>query len=377
MATVQKAIWFQSSREQLDAVLLEVCDGLQLAPTRYESAVDRYGTVNEILEKAGSPFQFLRPRIFPQGSMALGTTCKPVVGPHDLDFVLQVDAPHWRWHPLAGLSALYEFLASNETYRKMISLKNRVVRLTYADEFYMDILPAYTDRSSGGTCILVPDRARVSLCPSNPEGFILWFRNRCLTRRRRMMDKAKPVPAQEAVREKEPLQLAVQLLKRWRDLAFADECLAPISVVLTTLAGMYYDGEDSVSEALTTILASIVNAIAVADLQGKRIAVRNPSNLLEDFGERWDANPEAYDAFKTGIRTLRKEWGVIAAGGRETNKELERLFGEYVRKALVKQAGRLQEARKAGALAVGSTGAITGLANGVARIRPNVFDGDE
>jgi len=54
----------------------------------------------------------------------------------------------------AALSTLYEFLGSNETYRKMISLKNRVVRLTYSDEFYMDILPAYTDFSSGGTCIL-------------------------------------------------------------------------------------------------------------------------------------------------------------------------------------------------------------------------------
>src|SRR6266576_2492714 len=346
MATAEKAIWFQSSREQLDALLLEVCDGLQLRPSRHELAVERYGTVNEILEKAGSPFRFLRPRIFPQGSMALGTTCKPVEGPHDLDFVLQIDAPHWRWHPLAGLSALYEFLSSNETYRKMISLKNRVVRLTYADEFYMDILPAYTDLSSGGTRI------------------------------RRVMEKAKPVPAQEAVHEKEPLQLAVQLLKRWRDLAFAEECLAPISVVLTTLAGMYYAGEESVSEAMTTILSGIVNAIALEDLQGKRIVVRNPSNLLEDFGERWDANPQAYNAFKAGIRRLQKEWTVIVAGGRETDKELERLFGEYVRTALVKRAQRLQEARKAGALAVGSTGAITGLASGVARIRPNVFHGD-
>ncbi len=373
MATAEKAIWFQSSREQLDALLMEVCEGLQLSLSRHELAVERYGTVNEILEKAGSPFQFLRPRIFPQGSMALGTTCKPVEGPHDLDFVLQIDAPHWRWHPLAGLSALYEFLSSNETYRKMISLKNRVVRLTYADEFYMDILPAYTDLSSGGTCILVPDRARVSLCPSNPEGFILWFRNRCLTRTQSVMEKAKPVPAREAVREKEPLQLAVQLLKRWRDLAFAEECLAPISVVLTTLAGMHYAGEESVSEALTSILAGIVNAIALADLQGKRIVVRNPCNLLEDFGERWDANPQAYNAFKAGIRRLQKEWAVIVAGGRETDKELERLFGEYVRTALVKRAQRLQEARKAGALAVGSTGAITGLASGVARIRPNVW----
>jgi hypothetical protein len=187
---------------------------------------------------------------------------------------------------------------------------------------------------------------------------------------------ATPLPAQEGVDEKEPLQLAVQLLKRWRDLAFADKCLGPISVVLTTLAGMYYSGEESVSEALTTILASTVNAIALADLRGRRIAVQNPSNLLEDFGERWDSNPAAYMAFKTGIRKLQKEWAVIVAGGRETNRELERLFGEYVRTALVKQTHRLQEARKAGVLAVGSTGAITGLGSGVTKIRPNVFHGD-
>jgi hypothetical protein len=46
MATAQKAIWFQSSKDQLDAVLLEVCEELQLAPTRYQLAVERYAAVN-------------------------------------------------------------------------------------------------------------------------------------------------------------------------------------------------------------------------------------------------------------------------------------------------------------------------------------------
>jgi hypothetical protein len=241
----------------------------------------------------------------------------------------------------------------------------------------MDILPAYTDSASGGTCILVPDRARVSLCPSNPEGYILWFRNRCFTRRRLLLEKAKPVPSQQAVHEKEPLQLAVQLLKRWRDLAFEDQCLAPISVVLTTLAATYYQGEDSVSDALSTILAGIANAIACADLNGERIVVCNPSNPREDFGERWDANPAAYSAFRGGIRKLQKEWAVIVTRGREANKELERLFGEYVRTALLKRTLRLQEARRAGVLAVGSTGTITGLGSGATRIPQNVFHGDE
>lgn len=375
MATA-KAAFFETSRDQLDSLLFDICEELQLPRTRYDLAVERYGTVNRLLEKAGSPFQFLSPIIFPQGSMALGTTCKPVEGPHDLDFVLRFDPPRWPLHPLAGLSALYEFLRNNETYRGMTSLKNRVVRLTYADEFYMDVLPAYTDYASGGACILVPDRQKVSLCSSNPEGFIRWFHTKCSTRRRSLMDKAMPVPAQQTVHEKEPLQLAVQLLKRWRDLAFDDPCTG-ISVVLTTLAGTHYSGEESVSQALSAILAGIVKAIDVADLLEGRIVVRNPSNTQEDFGERWDADPASYNEFKRGVRQFEREWSAIVLGGRETNKELERLFGEYVRTALVKRAQRLQEARKAGSLAVATTGAITGVSRGATPIPRNVFHGDE
>jgi hypothetical protein len=375
MATAKPA-WFENSKDQLNALLFDICEELQLPRTRYDVAVERYGTVNRLLEKPGSPFQFLRPRIFPQGSMALGTTCKPVEGPHDLDLVLQIDPPRWPIHPLAGLDALYEFLRSNETYRGMTSLKNRVVRLTYADEFYMDILPAYTDHVSGGTCILVPDLQKVSLCPSNPEGFIRWFHNRCFTRRRLLMQKAMPVPPQQTVHEKEPLQLAVQLLKRWRDLAFDDPC-AVISVVLTTLAGTHYSGEESVSEALSAILAGIVKAIDVADLFDQRIVVRNPSNTEEDFAERWDSNPEGYNEFKREVRQFERDWSAIVVGGRETNKELERLFGEYVRTALVKRSQRLQEARKAGLLAVGATGAITSVGRAVTPVPRNVFHGDE
>jgi hypothetical protein len=376
MATVQTSVLVGDAKKQLDDLLLQVCEELQLTQTRYDLAVSRYEAANRLLEAKNSPFREFRPRIYPQGSMALGTTNKPVDGPHDLDFVLQLDAPHWQWKPLALMLVLYEFFKSNDKYRDMATLKNRVVRLTYADDFYMDILPAYTDVLSGGTCILVPDRELVALCHSNPEGYISWFRNRALSRRRLLLEKAKPVPPQQEAIEKEPLQLSVQLLKRWRDLAFESEELAPISIVLTTLAGMHYCGEESASEALSTILAGIVSSIDRADLNGQRIEVRNPGNQLEDFGERWDARPAAYSAFKQGIRRLQRDWAAIVNGRRDTNKELERLFGEYVRTVLVKQAQRLQEARKAGQLAVTSTGLITGLSSGLTRIPQNTFHGD-
>jgi Second Messenger Oligonucleotide or Dinucleotide Synthetase domain len=376
MATAEKAIWFQDSKSQLDSLSLGVCEELQLPATRYQLAVQRYGSVNELLERSGSPFAGYRPRIFPQGSMALGTTTKPPHGPHDLDFVLQIDAPYWNWPPLAALGALHNFLRNNEIYRPMVSLKNRVVRLTYTDEFYLDILPAYTDVTSADSCILVPDRSMSALCSSNPAGFIRWFQDRCRTRRRLLLETAKPIPPQEGADEKEPLQLCVQLLKRWRDLFFEDPCVAP-SIVLTALAGMHYQGEESVSEALLSILNGILGAITLADSRGSRIEIRNHSNPREDFAERWEANPQAYVAFKRGIRQLQSDWRAILAGGRETHKELERLFGEYVRTVLVKRAQRLQEARKAGVVGLTSTGAITGLASRVTPIPRNTFHGDE
>lgn len=57
MATVEKAVWFQDSKSQLDTLLLEVCEELQLSPARYRLAIQRYGSVNELLEHRDSPFQ--------------------------------------------------------------------------------------------------------------------------------------------------------------------------------------------------------------------------------------------------------------------------------------------------------------------------------
>src|ERR1700685_8287 len=127
---------------ELDDLLYRVCEELQITPARYDLAVERYGTLNKLLESNGSPFRYFRPDIYPQGSMALGTTVAPVEGPHDLDFVLQLSRDHSGVDPMALIRSLYEFLRQHGTYRSMAKLKNRCVRIEYADEFYMDVLPA-------------------------------------------------------------------------------------------------------------------------------------------------------------------------------------------------------------------------------------------
>jgi hypothetical protein len=365
----------------LDKLLLQTCGEVQLAPSRYELAVERYGTLNSLLESDGSPFRYFRPEIYPQGSMALGTTVAPISGePHDLDFVLQLSRDSAAVDPMVLIRSLYDFLRQHGTYRPMTTLKNRCVRIKYADEFYMDVLPACLNSAIGGTCVRVPDRAAKGWADSNPRGYIKWFKEKSqLLLVDALLERAEPIPDQEAVAEKDVLQLVVQLSKRWRDLYYAkDPKVAPISVILTTLAAHTYRGERSVSRALTSMLNGVVELIDASRLAGEQhLHIYNPSNLAEDLSERWDSNPSAYDAFERGIRDFRGRWSQLVGRQGGVDAELIALFGAPVTAVLRKRVQRLQESRLGEKSGVTSAGIITSLSARAVRVRPNTFYGSE
>ena len=192
-----------------------------------------------------------------------------------------------------------------------------------------------------------------------------------------MMDKAAPIPDQQAVAEKEILHLVVQLSKRWRDIYYAnvDPKLAPISIVLTTLAAETYRGERSVSQALTSMLGGVVDLIDVSRRRGEqRLHLCNPSNVAEDLTERWDSNPPAYAAFVRGIRDFQRQWVQLVRRGGNVNAELEVLFGEPVKTVLRKQAQKMQESRMAAIWALKRESACL-ASNASARVMPNISMG--
>lgn len=81
MAATVPAFFRDDAQAQLDDLLMLVCEELQLAPSRYRLAVERYGAVSRVLEGEGSPFHGIPLSIYPQGSMAIGTTVHPLDGP--------------------------------------------------------------------------------------------------------------------------------------------------------------------------------------------------------------------------------------------------------------------------------------------------------
>ncbi len=368
-------------RQSFDDLLFEICEELQLTRPKYELAEQRYKTIGEMLCAPGSPFATQDPSIYPQGSMRLGTTVHPIDGPFDLDFVCQLSVPYRPENPMQLLNNLFMFFKESDRYKDMVDRKNRCVRIIYADDFYMDILPACCDRASGQTCIQVPDRDSRGWKASDPIAYAEWFKRRSQHRMYKFAEAradVEPLPGLEAAEEKEVLQLVVQLLKRWRDLFYSKSGFPPISVVLTTLAAELYRGEESTSEALLNVLDGIAQQLNSAHAQGRRLSVLNPVHLDEDFSERWDNRDSAYREFDQGIRHFAGRWRVVCESENNPNKAFAELFGEVVPTVIEKRARRLQSMRDKQDLGIKSTGVIVPAtaAAAVTQMRPNTNHGD-
>lgn len=364
---------------QLDDLLARICGKLQITPTQYRMAETRYRAIGEWLAADGSQLAIYKPQIYSQGSLRIGTTVKPLLTQeYDLDLVCEIKASHLLFpNPIELLNLVEARLRQHDTYKVMLERKNRCIRVNYANEFHLDILPACPDLTSGLTCVVVPDRTALCWKHSNPRGYARWFDGVAEDIQVKAIRLAEPLPDQVAAEDMVVLKLTAQLLKRWRDLAFARNLdVAPISIVLTTLAGHFYRRQDSVNEALTSILEGIVSAIPVTG----RLKVCNPSNAKEDLSERWDRHPEAYQAFVKGITDFAMQWRKVNAqrGIPQIFSFLEQLFGESLAKNVIgEQAQFIEAERKAGRLAVtASSGAIVsaGTLNSTP-IRHNTFYG--
>jgi hypothetical protein len=370
-----------SRRHGFDDLLFEICEELQLTRTKYELAEQRYQAIGKILCAPGSPFALDDPSIYPQGSMRLGTTVHPIDGPFDLDFVCQLSVHYRPENPMELLDKLFRFFEASDRYKNMVERLNRCVRIVYADEFYMDILPACCDRASGPTCIQVPDRDSRGWKASDPKAYAEWFHRRSQHRMYKFAEARadiQPLPRLEAAEEKEVLQLVVQLLKRWRDRFYSRSEYPPISVVLTTLAAELYRGEESTSEALLNVLDGIVQGLESAHARGQRLSVPNPVHREEDFSERWENRDRAYREFDQGMRYFAKRWRMVCESEGDPNKAFAELFGEVVPIVIEKRARRLQSLRENEQLGIKSSGVIGPAAatSVVSRMRPNTNHGD-
>ncbi|MGD0044699.1 MAG: glycoside hydrolase family 99-like domain-containing protein, partial [Isosphaeraceae bacterium] len=247
------------------------------------------------------------------------------------------------------------------------------------DWYYYDDGP-YLQRALDRGFLQATNNSRIKfgLMWANHDWFDIQAR---MTKTARYAKAIESLPEQESARQKAPLRRAVQLMKRHRDWTFRDDPDAPRSIVLTTLAGYHYGGEELVTDALLGILDGVITQV---ESTYGTIEVPNPANHPEKFCEAWAANPKAYGKFvdylynfRSQVRDLLPKHGVptIVEG-------LNQLFGESLTKRAVasftekfernRQAGLVGFSKNNVGLAV--TPASAAL---VARFVPrNTFHGD-
>jgi len=352
----------------IDHLLSGICVRLQLTKTQYWSAEEHYLSIGGVLSEKPSPLAPLVIRIYPQGSMALETTVKPRDEEEfDLDLILLFG--RWLAGPVDLRNAVIERLRQDARYRDRLDLRfPRCIRVNYAGQFHLDVVPARVDVQRGGTAIEVPDKGSSRWMPNDPLKYKALFD---AASKYVILEKAAqdPLPLLISSDDKPPLKRAVQLLKRHRDVVFKGASTAPSSMVLTTLAARYYRAESSVAEALQSILKSILRDAQLAS--PGRMSLPNPGNDGECLMREW--TDERYNQFigfvSNFAASIDRLLAQAGSGLPAIGSELKKLFdeeGTITNSVLNEFAKSIQEQRLAGQLKA----TTSGLALGVGRTIP-------
>ena len=295
------------AKQKFGKVLTSLTDQLDIPPVLYEKAVDSYNAVTRWLAEGDELGQFDLD-LFPQGSFKIGTVVRPIGedDEYDIDLICLVDIEKDLIHPQRLWQMVGDRLKEHGVYAKILEEKDRCWRLNYAGEFHMDILPAVPNPLGGIDAILVPTKKLLKWRPSNPRGFAEWFEDQ-QKHIKSILEKAaaaiEPVPPNKRI--KTPLQRSVQILKRHRDILFADNPKdKPISMIITTLAGQAYQGEEDVTDALNRILSDMPNYIIHKDNEDR---IENPVDRSENFADKWKEEPQRKENFYTWLNRARQD----------------------------------------------------------------------
>lgn len=354
---------------QIDDLLARAAEDLQLDKTRREKIESSYKAIQEALNNDQEFFNELNFEIYPQGSVRIGTTVKPIAkNEFDLDIVLHIqNGVYERVDPMNVYNELRRVFQRNGNYTDKVRAKTRCIRLDYAGDYHMDILPGCQYNTFDIDKIVIPDRELRTWLISNPRGYAKWFMGKAESVKQSLLEKAyasEELPKDDFATKK-PLQRAVQIIKRYRDLFFEDspEYATP-SIVLTTLAGELYLSQDSIFETIDSIVTQIYNKINLS--RTKRIKVLNPVDHEEDFTDKWEKEPKYYSEFVRFCESLYSSWQKLKKdnGLIDESAILKSIIGEDLYKNSVKKQALLtEEYRKKGKVFSSSTTGVLGSQN--------------
>lgn len=382
-------------KAEIYSVLDHICQALELSRAQLDAARTSYEAVAEWLSGSDNPvLKWIE--IYPHGSAGLGTTVKPIKREDfDVDLICKVLNFTADRLPSELKRIVGDRLKENARYAGMLEEKKRCWRLNYAREYHLDISPTIINVKCSNGGELVPDKKLQEFKPTNPKSYKALFEGRAAlipglrAQKAIAQDRAdvEPFPVHRVA--KGILRRTVQLLKRHRDVHFLHlvEDVAPISIIITTLAAKSYeycvnnfpfDSELDVLIATTRLMPHFIDKPFI---NGRRIyVVANETTIGENFAERWNIEPARVTAFyewhSKALAHLEALPGL--AGIDVISKDLEESLGSsVVRKVIDARTDGISQARIGKKLYVAPAIGLT-ISNAVnaTSVRPNTFFGD-
>ena len=386
-------------KTQIIVSLLDgLCQRIEITENQYQQAKSRYEAVGVWLSDSISP-HLSQAKIYPQGSIALGTTMKPLAANEfDIDLVCHLPSLGASSDAKAVKALIGARLQEHGTYKLMLEEKQRCWRVNYANEFHLDITPSIANNNCAKGGELVPDKALAFWKPTNPKGYLNRFEAYAsispkITTRVMMYSEARAevAPIPEQTMSKPILKRIVQLLKRHRDhkyFAKPNAKLAPISVIITTLAAWAYakcasqQAHQDEFDFITSVIRAMPSFIRIEERNGMHLfVIENETTVGENFADKWNSDPrlasEFYDWHCDALSSI--DSLLQLEGVDQFTESLSNSFG--ARKVVIKEIFEklvtpIGQARSAGLLSIApSVGLIATHSYGAITVPKNTFFG--
>lgn len=129
----------------LDDLLQRVGEKLQISKTQRQLAEERYKAVGTWLSKDEDLFGGVEINIYPQGSLSISTTVKPLTRQeYDLDLVCEIDESYEGKDPIELLDKIEQRLKDNEIYKDKVERKTvalgLIMQMNFTWIYYQHIL---------------------------------------------------------------------------------------------------------------------------------------------------------------------------------------------------------------------------------------------
>lgn len=349
------------SQEQIEKILIGISESLDISPTKYKQAVERYNTIGVWLEDGYYPGIVETPYIYPQGSFRLGTVVRPIKegreADYDIDLVSQLALAKENTSPGEVKHLIGDRLKENGRYKQMLDDEGkRCWTIEYAEQdgigFHVDVLPSIPKLYGYLHAIDITDKDRETdnydWDSSNPKGYAEWFDEIKkpayeavqISQRKIIQENYSDIYARvEDVPEaviKTPLQRAIQIFKRHRDLRFSGKLNRqdkPISMIITTLSALAYSNESDLYLTIFNIIHKVkaYTESGLIQKQNGRWYIPNPVDPEENFADRWhEDNDRKAKAFFQWIDWVEQDlaYALEQQDPKRMQAALSEVFGE-------------------------------------------------